>query len=540
MNEQILDRVPDDAPGAKEIGFRIPERYNASEILFRNLDAGRAGSVAIRSVAGEVTYGALAAEASRFGAALASLGLARSERVLLFLNDTAAYPAAFFGAVRAGFVPALVNTLSPRDLVRFYLEDSEAPAAIVDGEHAALFDEATVRGTRLRALVVVNGEPSAASGVEVLESARWLAGFPTELDAADTHRDDMAFWMYSSGSTGRPKGIVHLQHDMPYTAESYARHVLGIRENDVCFSVPKIFFAYGFGNSLTFPFAVGASAVLHSGRPEPAPVFDLVARFRPTLFFGLPTLYGALLAHPRAAEADFSSVRLCISAAEPLSHDLFESWRRRFGHEMVEGLGSTEVLHIYLSNAPERKKIGTVGRRVPGYEARLTSPEGEPVVRGEAGVLEVRGHSSAPGYWRRPDNTRETMRAEGWIRTGDRMVEDAEGFFTYVGRADDLIKVSGQWIHPLEIERCLAEHESVRECAVLGLGRTDRRMTTKAFVVLREGTSPGDETTKVLQGFVKGRLLPYKYPRIVEYVDALPKTGTGKIDRQALRERDLK
>ena len=539
MSSETVDRVPEDAPGALEIGFRVPERYNASDILFGNLEVGRADAVAVRSVAGDATYAALAAEASRIGRGLLSLGLSRGDRVLLVLDDTAAYPAAFFGAVRAGLVPVLVNPLSPPDLVRFYLEDSEAPAAIVDAEYAGRFDPPTVQGTPLRAVIAVGGRANGTAVVEVYEGARWLVEFPPELEAADTSRDDMAFWMYSSGSTGRPKGVVHLQHDMAYTAASYARGVLGIRADDVCFSVPKIFFAYGFGNSITFPFSVGASAVLHSGRPEPESVFDAVARFRPTLFFGLPTLYRALIGHPRATDDDFSSVRLCISAAEPLSLELFESWRRRFGHEIVEGLGSTELLHVFLSNSPDAKKVGSAGRRVHGYETRLTSPDGQPVGRGEEGVLEVRGHSSAPCYWRRPEKTRETMRGGGWIWTGDRMVEDADGFFTFIGRADDLIKVSGQWVHPLEIERCLAEHPAVRECAVLGLEMSDRRMTTKAFVVLKDGVAAESATVSALQRYVKERLLPHKYPRIVELVQALPKTGTGKIDRQALRAQGL-
>jgi len=349
----------------------------------------------------------------------------------------------------------------------------------------------------------------------------------------------MAFWMYSSGSTGRPKGIVHLQHDMAYTADSFGRHILGITENDICFSVPKIFFAYGFGNSVTFPFSVGASTILLAGRPEPGAVLEMIERFKPTLFFGLPTLYNAMLHHPRIETADMSSVRLCLSAAEVLSQDIFNDWRRRFGLDIVEGLGSTEVLHIYLSNTSEQKKTGTAGKRVPGYEIRLTTPEGEPVAQGEEGVMWVRGHSNAPCYWNRPDKTEQTMREQGWIWTGDRLVEDADGFFTFVGRVDDLIKVSGQWIYPVEIELCLTDHPAVRECAVLGLELPDRRMTTKAFVILRDGHAASEMLTRELQDHVKSKLLPYKYPRLIEYWSDLPKTGTGKIDRQKLRSAPL-
>jgi acetyl-CoA synthetase len=326
---------------------------------------------------------------------------------------------------------------------------------------------------------------------------------------------------------------------MAYTAESFGRHILGITENDICFSVPKIFFAYGFGNSITFPFSVGASTILLAGRPEPGAVLDLIERFKPTLFFGLPTLYNALLHHPRIETADLSSVRLSLSAAEVLSQDIFNAWKRRFGLEIVEGLGSTEVLHIYLSNTREQKKTGTAGKRVPGYEIRLTTPDGAPVARGEEGVMWVRGHSNAPCYWNRPDKTAQTMREAGWIWTGDRLVEDADGFFTFVGRVDDLIKVSGQWIYPVEIELCLSDHPAVRECAVLGLELPDRRMTTKAFVTLREGHAASELLTRELQDHVKSKLLPYKYPRLIEYRSDLPKTGTGKIDRQQLRSAPL-
>lgn len=530
---RLVDLVRDDHPCAVEIGFSLPERYNASAILFDNLAAGRGGKTAVYSTAGNATYGELCAEACRWAHAFVSLGLARGDRLVLFLNDSAAYPAAFFGALRAGLVPILANTLSTADLLGFYMSDGAARVAVCDAEHAALFAQAAL-GSPLETLVVIGDRAPAAQGFGAVASAALLADMAESFEAVDTHRDDMAFWMYSSGSTGRPKGIVHLHHDMAYTAMSYARHVLAIREDDICFSVPKIFFAYGFGNSITFPFSVGAASVLHPGRPEAGPVFDCVGRFRPTLFFGLPTLYNALIGHARADSADFSSVRLCLSAAEVLSQELFDAWKERFGHEIVEGLGSTEVLHIYLSNTPDAKKVGSAGRRVPGYEIRLTDPEGNPVPRGEGGVMWVRGGSSAPCYWNRPDKTAETMR-DGWIWTGDRLVEDENGFFTFAGRVDDLIKVSGQWVYPLEIELALFEHPSVKECAVLGMEMPDRRMTLKAFIVAEDGVEPGEALSAELKAFVKQRLLPHKYPRLVQYLDALPKTGTDKIDRQKLK-----
>ncbi len=520
----VLDRVPTDAPGAVEIDFHTPQSYNASEILFDNLAAGRAEKTAIYSTAGNATYEELCRRAGQVGNALISLGLEHQARILLVLDDTTAYPAVFFGAIRAGFVPVLANTLSPPDLMRFYLEDSEAGAIICDARYSDLFDGTAPESVPL---IAVNGEVSEPDP---------FASFAEELEPAPTQRDDMAFWMYSSGSTGRPKGIVHLQHDMKYTAESYSRHILGLETDDICFSVPKIFFAYGLGNSMSFPFHVGASAVLYPDRPQPGAVFDCIEEFKPTVFFGLPTLYNALVRDASAGQANLTSVRLCVSAAEILSEEIFNTWRELFDLEIVEGLGSTEMLHIYLSNEEQQKKSGSAGKRVPGYELKLLDPEQNEVGVGEEGVLSVRGHSSAPCYWNRVDKTEETMR-DGWIWTGDQFVADEDGFYFFRGRADDLIKVSGQWVYPMEIELCLAEHSSVRECAVLGVELADRRMTTKAFVVLNPPIRADEDTTGRLQDYVKKKLLPYKYPRIIEYLEELPKTGTGKIDRQALKKK---
>lgn len=530
----IADPVPRDAAGAREIGFVVPERYNAGAILFDNLSAGRGARIAVTGPGGSRTYTELAADACRFGAAFLSLGARRGERVLLFLDDTPAYPAALFGAMRAGLVPLLINTLTPPDLLQFYLSDSGARIAVADAGFADRFNATACRDTQLEILVVANGAQPAAPAVPARSANEWLSQPAPALDAADTHRDDMAFWMYSSGSTGRPKGIVHLQHDMAYTRWSYARHLLDLSEDDICFSVPKIFFAYGLGNSITFPFAAGASSVLLPGQPKPAAIFDAIARYRPTVFFGLPTLYTALTSSPEAGTADLSSLRLSVSAAEVLSAEVFNAWKAISGLEIMEGLGSTEVLHIYLSNTPTQKKPGAAGKRVRGYEVKLTDATGRETTDGEEGVLWVRGGSNAPYYWNRPDKTAETMREGGWIYTGDRFVRDAEGFHFFKGRADDLVKVSGQWVYPLEVELCLAEHPSVRECAVLAVEQANGLTTLKAFVVMTDSAPPSDEATRALQDFVKERLLPYKYPRLISYVSELPKTGTGKIDRQAL------
>jgi len=513
-----------------------PELYNASELLFFNLAKGRGEKTAVFCGDRRVSYSELCEMSCRVGNGLRQFGLARGSRVVMLLHDTPEFVAAIFGAIRAGFVPILVNTFSPAELVAYYLEDSGAEAAIVDGELVGLLSDPGVVKTRLRHLVTFGSRSADLKEVNfsVHDWQNWHQSQSPVLAAADTHRDEMAFWMYSSGSTGRPKGVVHLQHDAAYTYETYGRHVLGIREDDIVFSPPKIFFAYGFGNSLTFPFSVGASTVLHPGRPDPEAVFRSIERYRPTLLFGLPTLYKAMTSHAGSEKRDLSSLRLCISAAEPLSAELFNEWRQRYGLSIVEGLGSTEMLHIYLSNRTDMQRVGTSGAAVPGYEVRLTDLEGKPVQCGESGVMWVRGDSQAPYYWSRPEKTRETMR-DGWIWTGDRFREDEMGHYIFEGRADDLIKVSGQWVYPLEIERCLAEHPAVHECVVLGLEDENRLMTLAAYVVLRDSQAGSAATTEQLQKFVKDRLLPFKYPRRVEYLASLPKTGTGKIDRQALR-----
>jgi acetyl-CoA synthetase len=535
QKNDITDRVPRDLPISREIGFQVAERYNASEILFDNLAAGRGDKIAIYADTGNATYGELCDMACRVGNALTGQGLEPFARILMLLDDTAAYPAAIFGAMRAGFVPVLINTLSPPDLIQYYLADSGATVAMVESGLASLLTAETVAGTALETVIVANGDDKPSADVESVTWDYWLAGQSSTLAPADTGRDDMAFWMYSSGSTGRPKGIVHLHHDMAYTHQSYAAEILKLGEDDICYSPPKIFFAYGFGNSITFPFSVGASTVLNTGRPEPTSVFAAIERYQPTILFGLPTLYNALLNDQSNASARLDSVRLCVSAAETLSNELFRAWQTRFGLDIIEGLGSTEVLHIYLSNAPGAFKVGAAGRPVRGYEVELRNDQGEPIKPDEPGVLWVRGDSNAPCYWNKPDKTAETMR-DGWIYTGDRFETDADGFYYFRGRADDLIKVSGQWVYPLEIELCLADHPAIKECAVLGVELPDKRMSTAAFAVVAEGHQAGEALTEELKTYAKQNLLPHKYARTVVYLDALPKTGSGKIDRQKLRD----
>jgi benzoate-CoA ligase family protein len=534
MSSGISDAVPRDNPGAREIGFTIPERYNASRILFDNLTAGRGERLALTGPGGTRTYRQLCADASQWGHGFQSLGLKRGDRILMFLDDTPAYPAAFFGAVRSGYVPLLINSLTPPDLLQFYLSDADATVAVADAEFVSRFNAEACNDTPLQTLIIVNGAASEHAVSKCFVAQHWLKDFPSDLPEADTTRDDMAFWMYSSGSTGRPKGIVHLQHDMAYSEQAFARNVLKLTSDDICFSVPKIFFAYGFGNAITFPFSVGAATLLLPGQPKPVAIFDAIATYRPTVFFGLPTLYTSLTKADGAAATDFSSLRMALSAAEVLSAEVFNGWKSLTGLEIVEGLGSTEVLHIYLSNRPDRKKLGAAGLRVPGYEILLRDKDGRDVGDNEEGILWVRGDSNTPLYWNRPDKSAETIRDGGWIYTGDRFLRDADGFHFFRGRADDLIKISGQWVYPLEVELCLAEHPDIRECAVFAAELPDRRMMLKAVVVMNKAGFDEGDTTKTLQDFVKAKLLPYKYPREIRFIAELPKTGTGKIDRQAL------
>lgn len=503
---------------AASVGFAIPERYNVSRILWDNLP-DRADEPAIIEGGRSISYRELAAEAARIGAHLLSLGCAPGERVLMMMDDEPAYPAAIMGAARAGLVPVLANVLSTPDTVRFFLEDSGANVAIVSASFVDLFDEA-VRASE--------------TNVQRLNAAdRPWSTATASLSEHPTGRRDPAFWMYSSGSTGRPKGVVHKHEDAAYVAHTYARSILNIGPRDICFSIPKIFFAYGFGNSVIFPMSVGAAAVLLPGRPTPSRCFEAVRMGRPTILFGLPTLYTALMSDPSLETADLISVRLCVSAAEVLSSELAQEWRSRFGHAIVEGLGSTEMLHIYLSNDEKTQKPGSAGRAVPGYAIRLVDEYGADVPDGQEGVMRVMGLSGAEYYWNRPEKTAETMR-DGWVDTGDRFVRDADGFYFFRGRKDDLVKISGQWVFPLEIEWTLNEHPSVLESCVQAVELADGRSTLKAWIALVGARAGGDELAEELRAYAKSRLLPHKYPRQITFVDRLPKTGTDKIDRQAL------
>lgn len=507
----------------------VPERYNASALLFHNVEVGRADRVAITCGSERITYGELARRVNRCGWALRNMGIQREQRVLLVLNDTPAFPTAFFGAVRIGTVPVPVNTYLKADDYRFFVEDSYAPLVIVDREHYPKVKEGLAAARTRARIVVANGRVDGEPALADL-----MAAGDDDLTPADTHRDDPAFWLYSSGSTGRPKAVVHLQHDMAVTCETYARHVLEIGADDVTFSAAKLFHAYGLGNSLSFPYWAGAGTVLYPGKPTPRAVFEAIERYRPTLFFGVPTLYNGMLNDPEAARRDMSSLRLCISAAEPLPRELWLRWKQTFGLVILDGIGSTEMLHIFMSNTRAALKPGSTGRPVPGYDVKIVDENGKPVEPGQAGDLWVRGDSAAELYWHNHEKTKATIVGE-WVYTGDRYRVDEEGFYWFEGRCDDMLKVGGLWVSPIDIENTLMEHPAVLEAAVVGI-TVDGLTRVKASVTLRSGYSPSDGLAAALQAWCKDRLQRYQYPHLIEFVDELPKTVTGKIQRFKLRE----
>ena len=504
----------------------LPVRYNVSTLLDRNLEAGRGAKVALRTADRQVTYQQLFEDACAAGRALRALGLQREQRVLLVLDDTPAFPAAFLGATRAGIVPVPLNPLFKPDDYRHVLADSDARAVVVD---LALLDkvrEALAGHDEPVALVTVGGPAEGAH-----DFAGLLAEHAGELAPAPTHRDDPAFWLYSSGSTGRPKGVVHLQHDLPYTCQTYATQVLGIREGDVCLSTTKQFHAYGLGNSLSFPYWVGATAVLLQGRPAPDRVLDEVERHRPTLFFSVPTLFNAMLAAPGAERRDLSSVRLCVSAAEALPAELWRRWHETYGVAILDGIGSTEMLHIFCSNTAGDLRPGSSGKPVPGYDLKLLDEELDITPAGETGTLYVRGDSALASYWRQHEKTKRTVIGD-WVNTGDRYRQDADGYWWYQGRVDDMLKVGGLWVSPVEIEAVLVEHPAVYECAVVQV--QVEGLTRIKAVVVAKGAEPATLTPE-LREWCKQRLQRYEYPHLVEYADELPKTTTGKIQRYKLR-----
>ncbi|MDQ3654739.1 MAG: benzoate-CoA ligase family protein [Chloroflexota bacterium] len=506
----------------------VPERYNAGALLDANLDAGRAGKTAIVCGDERVTYGELHARACAMGRALRALGHRREERVLLVLDDTPAFAVAFWGAIRLGSVPVPINPLLRVDDFRFFVEDTGARVVIAEPAYLAKLGQA-LEGLAEPPMVIATGDDPMATCL----LGDLLATHQGDLPLADTHRDDIALVLYSGGSTGRPKGIVHLHHDIPYTCEAYARHVARLTGDDIVFA-RALFHAYGLGAGVTFPCWAGATAVLRPGRATPLGILETVREHRPSLVFLVPTLYNAILNDPAASQFDLSSVRLCVSAAEPLAPEVWRRWKETFGLEILDGIGSTELLHIFCSNTPDALRPGSSGRPVPGYDLRILGDDGEAAAVGQVGDLLVRGDSGAPCYWHQHAKSQRTMRGE-WIHTGDRYRCDDEGFYWYEGRSDDMIKVRGEWVSPIEIENVLCEYPAVHEAAVVGVP-VDGVTTIKATVVLRVDYEPSPLLARELQDWCKARLQRYQFPQAIDFVDELPKTLTGKIQRFVLRE----
>jgi benzoate-CoA ligase len=508
----------------------IPRDYNAAhDLIERNLAAGRAGKLAYIDDAGRCTYGQLAERVDRAANALRGLGIEMEQRIMLCHLDTIDFPSVFLGAIKAGIVPIATNTLLTTADYQFMLEDSRACALVVSEPLLPAF-EPLLANARFLKQVIVSG--TAAHGRAHLQTL--MAQAPTAFEAAPTTCDDVCFWAYSSGSTGTPKGTVHIQSSLIQTAELYARPILGIRESDIVFSAAKLFFAYGLGNALTFPLAVGATAILMAERPTPASVCKRLKEHRPTIFYGVPTLFGAMLASPELPRRDELALRICTSAGEALPADLGKRWTDHFGVEILDGIGSTEMLHIFLSNRPGDVRYGTTGKPVPGYHIRLVNEDGDIAATGELGELQISGPTSAIHYWNNRTKSLETF-VGGWTRAGDKYSVDADGYYTYGGRSDDMLKVSGMYVSPFEVEAALVTHPDVLEAAVIGAEDEQKLIKPKAFVVLRSGVQASSALTVALQQHVKSHLAPFKYPRWIEFVAELPKTATGKIQRFKLR-----
>ena len=527
-----------------------PERFNfAVHLIKRN--AARAEKVAYIDDHGSLTYGELADRARRFAAALVGLGVRRDERVLLLMHDCNDWPVAFLGALYSGAVPVAVNTLLTADDYAYMLAHSRAQVAIVSAALLPVLQTAMNKGGHeVQSLVVsrptaplappsvrpLGGEAEPVPPIPARLFHELIAAQKPAAAPANTSADEPGFWLYSSGSTGRPKGTVHSHGNLYWTAELYAETILGLTEHDVCFSAAKLFFAYGLGNALSFPLSVGAATILMAERPTPDACFKRFVDLKPSVFFGAPTGYAGMLASPNLPARSQVALRLCSSAGEALPREIGEKFTAHFGAEIIDGIGSTEMLHVFLSNRPGDVRYGTTGKPVPGYIVEIRDELGQPLPgSNEVGDLYISGPSSALMYWANREKTNDTFRG-AWTKSGDKYFRDADGYYVYAGRSDDMLKVSGQYVSPFEVESTLMQHPLVLESAVIGVDDVDGLTRAKAFVVLKDAKLANKALIEELKLFVKSKLAPYKYPRQLEFVAELPKTATGKIQRFKLRD----
>jgi benzoate-CoA ligase family protein len=521
-NTILVDRTDEPARLSFAPSFNV-----AVAFIDRHLKEGRGAKIAIRSQAGDVSYAELAANVNRAASGFAAKGLKPGDRLLMIVKDCPAFFYAFWGAIKAGVIPVPLNTLLRFDTYAFVIEDSAASAIVVSPDYS---------GEVGRALDAAFHKPNhvllTEGGTDGFDSL--LAGAPPRFEAVPSTPDSDCFWLYSSGSTGRPKGAVHRHRDMVATSELYGVEVLGVREDDICYSEAKLFFAYGLGNNLTFPLWVGATSVLNEGRPGPETSLPIIARTRPTLYFGVPTLYATYLAAFDRQAPDLSSVRYCVSAGEALPADIYNRWKEATGLSILDGIGSTEALHIFISNRRGAVRPGSSGLPVPGYSARLVNEAGAEIAGEGVGRLWISGPSLARCYWNNPEKTAATMVGD-WMDTGDTYRRDDEGFYYYCGRTDDMMKVGGIWCSAFDIESRLIEHPAVLEAAVVGKADAESLIKPEAFVVLKAGREGDSALTAELLQLCKSRLAPYQYPRWINFVPELPKTATGKIQRYRLR-----
>ncbi|MBI4634249.1 MAG: benzoate-CoA ligase family protein [Deltaproteobacteria bacterium] len=512
----------------------LPRYYNiTSKLVDENVEGGNADKIAIYYKDKTYTYREIQAYINQVGNALHILGVRQDERVMLVMKDTPEAVASFYAAIKIGAIPIFVNYMYTADDFRYLLNDSRARTLIADEEFIETIEQWREKHHYLKTTVIV-GKPHQASHISFHDIVNRCSD---KLNVAHTTTDDAAFWNYTSGSTGTPKGAVHLQHDIFTCIDNYAVGVLGLTSNDILLSASKTFFAYGLGNTMFYPFGVGAAAILLPDRPFPETIFETISKYHPTVFFGVPTLYASLLQVADAEQKyDLSSLRICTSAGEALPKEIYFAWKKRFGLDILDGIGSTEILHIFISNHPGDVKPGSSGKLVRGYSAKIIDDEGHEVPDGEIGTLHIKGESIAAFYWRHHDKTKASMLGE-WFNTGDQYYRDKEGYYYYCGRGDDMLKVGGIWVSPIEVEEALLAHPAVLQAAVVAKKDANNLIKPKAFVVLKNGYEPSEALGKEIQLFVKKSIAPYKFPRWIEFVQTLPMTETGKIQRYKLRER---